>query len=307
MPFIPLVNITERNTRIIPVDFEYFEPKTIEEALELLNVYSNEAKILAGGTDLLVKIKVKLLRPKVIINIKRISELRYIVEDNGYVKIGALTTLRDLERSEIVKQKVPALFTAVNNMGSIQVRNMATIGGNLCNASPAADTAPPLLVHEAVVKVRSVNGERLILLEDFFRGPGIISMRPNEMLVEVMIKKSHLGASAFRKISRVAVDLAVASAAVYLEVSEDTITETRVSLGSVAPTPLRARKTELKLKGLKVGSNDLREALTMLEQEVSPITDMRSTAEYRRYIIKTLVWDALNDAYTRLKEGSVEK
>jgi len=157
---IPPVNITSRNTRIIPFNFEYYEPKTLSEALEILDKYRSDARILAGGTDLIVKMKTRLVEPRVIVNIKRISELKYIREDGDYIRIGALTTLRELEKSLLIEKYIPALYDAVKVMASIQIRNMATIGGNLCNASPAADTAPPLLVHNARVVVAVVEEVR---------------------------------------------------------------------------------------------------------------------------------------------------
>ena len=300
---IPPVNVTARNTRIIPVDFEYYEPKSLQEALELLAKYRESARVLAGGTDLLVKMKVRLIEPRVLVNIKRIPGLRYIAEDGNYVRIGALTTLRDLEKSEVIRRHLPALHDAVKVMGSIQIRNMATIGGNLCNASPAADTAPPLLVHNAKVVLASIDGTRVVPLEEFFVGPGKTAAKPHELLIEVVAEKAGKGSSSFKKVSRVAVDLAIASAAAYIELEGDVIREARIALGSVAPKPIRVRRTEELLKGLRMRSEELRKALYALEDEVSPITDVRSTAEYRRYVVKVLAWDAINAAYERLRGG----
>lgn len=298
---IPPVNVTARNTRIIPIDFEYYEPRSLGEALEILDKYGEKARVLAGGTDLLVKIKARLLEPSVLVNLKKIPGLSYVEEEGEFVKIGALTRLRDLERSEVVAKHLPALHDAVKAMGSVQIRNMATIGGNLCNASPAADTAPPLLVHDAKVVVASVRGTRVIPLEEFFMGPGKTALEPNEILVEIVAKKAGVGSSAFKKVTRVSVDLAIASSAVYVKVEGDVISEARVALGSVAPRPLRARRTESLLRGLRIGSRELREALQALEGEIAPITDVRATAEYRRHVAKVLTWEALNEAYTRVK------
>ncbi len=296
------VNITARNTHIIPFEFEYYEPRSIEEALNLLSKFRDQAKILAGCTDLLVKMKTRQIEPRVIINIKKIPGLRYIIEDSEYVRIGALTTLRDVERSDIVRKYLPALHDAVKVMGSIQVRNMATLVGNLCNASPAADTAPPLLVHNARVIALSTRGKRVIPLEEFFKGPGVTVLEPDEMVVEIVAEKAVKGSSAFEKISRVSVDLAIANAAIYAEISPEGFIEiARVAVGSVAPRPLRARFLEEKIRGLRVGSIELKEALYEIDKEISPITDVRSTAEYRRYIIKVLLWNALERVYRRIK------
>jgi len=179
---------------------------------------------------------------------------------------------------------------------------MATLVGNLCNASPAADTAPPLLVHNARVIALSTRGKRVIPLGEFFRGPGVTVLEPDEMVVEVVAEKAIKGSSAFEKISRVAVDLAIANAAVYAEISPDGYIENaRVAVGSVAPRPLRARLLEERIKGLRVGSSELREALYEIDKEISPITDVRSTAEYRKYIVKVLLWNALERVYKRIR------
>ena len=298
------VNITARNTHIIPFDFEYYEPRSLDEALELLSKYREQAKILAGGTDLLVKMKTRLVEPRVVINIKKIPGLRYIVEEGNYVKIGALTTLRDIERSGIIQKHTPALHDAVKLMGSIQVRNMATLVGNLCNASPAADTAPPLLVHNARVVALSKRGRRVIPLEEFFKGPGLTTLEPDEIVVEVLIEKATRGSSAFSKISRVAVDLAIASAAVQAEIDVNGVVESaKIAVGSVAPRPLRLKLLEEKIRNLRVGSSELKEVLGVIDSEISPITDVRSTAEYRRHVVKVLVWDTLERVYRRIRRG----
>lgn len=297
---IPPVNITARNTRIIPIEFEYYEPKTLDEALDILAQHGESAKILAGGTDLLVKIKTRQVEPRVIVNIKKIDALRFIKEDNGYIRIGALTRLRDIERSDIVAKYIPALHDAVKQMASIQIRNMATIGGNICNASPAADTAPPLLVHNARVVLLSKRGRRVVSLEEFFLGPGKTIIYHDEILVEIIAEKALKGSSAFMKLSRVAMDLAIASVASYVEVENDEIVDVRLALGSVAPKPIRARLTEQVLKRVKLNESSIRSILNNLEREVSPITDVRSTAEYRRYVVKVLAFDSIMKAYERI-------
>ncbi|MEM4717193.1 MAG: xanthine dehydrogenase family protein subunit M [Desulfurococcaceae archaeon] len=297
------VNINVRNTRIIPIVFDYYEPKSIEETLELLSKHGDKAKILAGGTDLLVKIKTGQVEPKVIINIKKIRELRYIIEEDNLIRIGSLTTIRDLERSEVIKKHLPALHDSVKQMGSIQIRNMATIGGNICNASPAADTAPPLLIYNAKAVAMSINGVRVIPLEEFFTGPGKTLLRPDEILTELIVEKRKDGSSSFKKITRVAVDLAIANTAVYLSVENNIIKDIKIALGSVAPKPVRAWETEKLLKGLLISSSDLKNKLQHIDQEISPISDARSTANYRRYIVKVLVYDAIETAYNRIIEG----
>lgn len=300
---IPPLNITARNTRIIPIEFAYYEPRTIDEALEILEEYGDSARVLAGGTDLLVKIKTRQIEPRVIVNIKKINSLRYIIDEGEYIRIGCLTRIRDLERSDIIARYIPALHDAAKQMASVQIRNMATIGGNLCNASPAADTAPPLLVHNARAVLINRSGRRIVPLEEFFVAPGKTALRPGELLVEIVVEKTNRGSSAFKKIGRVELDLAIASTAVYIEVEDDEITEARLALGSVAPRPIRAKTTEQVLKGMRINEADLWRALSGLEREVSPITDARSTAEYRRYIVKILAYDSMMKAYERIRRG----
>ncbi|MEM2021734.1 MAG: xanthine dehydrogenase family protein subunit M [Zestosphaera sp.] len=295
------VPVNLRNTHIIPFSFQYFEPKNLNEALRLLKELGSEAKILAGGTDLLVKMKMRLVEPKYLINIKRISDLRYVIAEGPSLRIGALTTWRDLERSELIKEEVPALYDAVKTMGGVQVRNMATIGGNLCNASPAADSAPPLLVHEAKARLTSLEGFREVSLEEFFTGPGGTVMRPDELLQEVVIPRRRSKGSSFIKISRVSMDLAIASASTYVEVDGDFITNVRVALGSVAPRPIRTRRCEAALTGRRIDESTLREVAEIVASEISPIDDVRSTAWFRREVSKTLVFDSLMKSLSRAR------
>ncbi|MEM2590581.1 MAG: xanthine dehydrogenase family protein subunit M, partial [Zestosphaera sp.] len=271
-----------------------------EEALQLLKTYGNEARILAGGTDLLVKMKVRAIEPKYIINIKRIKELRYIKTDKDSIRIGALTTWRDLEKSDSVREEVPALYDAVKSMGSVQIRNMATVGGNLCNASPAADSAPPLLVHEAKIKLTSIEGTREIPITEFFTGPGTTVMKPYELLHEIIIPRKR-GKSSFIKVSRVAMDLAIASAATYVEVEDNMIKDVKIALGSVAPRPVRAKRCEAALIGRRVDEEILREAASLVVGEISPIDDVRGSAWYRREVSKVLVYDSLIKSLERVR------
>jgi carbon-monoxide dehydrogenase medium subunit len=284
------------NTHILP-RFEYFEPRSLGEALELLDKLGPEARILAGGTDLLVKMKTGALRPRYLINIKRIPGLRYIRVEEGYLRIGALNTWSDLEESPEAAL-FPALLDAVKQMGGLQVRFMATLAGNLCNASPAADSAPPLLVYDAEVVLASVKGVRVVRLEEFFTGPGRTVMRENEMLVEVKVPLRK-GSSAFVKLARTSMDLAIASAAVYAEFEGDVVRDVKIALGSVAPRPLRARRAETAVRGLRLGDPGIMDALEVVKEEVSPITDVRSAAWYRREVSKVLVYDALVKSFER--------
>ncbi len=288
------------NTHIIPVNFKYFAPKTLNEALELLDKYGKEAKILAGGTDLLVKMKMRLVEPKYIINIKGIRELNFIKDEGNQVRIGALTRWRQLEKSELIKNFFPSLYDAVKVMGGTQIRNMATVGGNLCNASPAADSAPPLMVLNAKLVLASKKGEREIPITQFFKGPGKTVMEPDELLKEITIPKPEEGSgSAFIKVARTSMDLAKISAATALKVEDRKIVMVRIAIGSAAPTPVRTPKTEEALIGQPFRPSIIREKVKLVVNEISPIDDVRSTAFYRKEVSKIIVEDALLISYER--------
>ena len=292
------------NTHILPVSFEYFAPKTINEVLDLLSRYSSNAKVLAGGTDLLVKMKMRLVEPKYIINIKEVEELSYIRDEGEVVKIGALTRWRQLEKSELIKKSFPALYDAVKVMGGTQIRNMATVGGNLCNASPAADSAPPLMVLNAKLVLASKRGEREVTTTQFFKGPGKTVMEPDELLKEVIIPKPEEGVgSAFIKVARTATDLAKISAATALKVEDNKIAMVRIAIGSAAPTPVRTPKTEEALLGQPFKPSIIREKVRTVVNEISPIDDVRSTAFYRREVSKVIVEDALIISFNRASRG----
>ncbi len=296
----PKLDPNKVNTHILP-EFEYLAPRTVEEAIKLLSKYGEEAKVLAGGTDLLVRMKQGVLRPKYVISINRIKELNFIEDRGDHVAIGAATKLRALEKSGLIKELFPALHEAVKSMGGVQIRNMGTIGGNLCNASPAADTAPPLLVFEAEVVIAGPNGRRVVPITRFFTGPGRTVMARNELLVEVRVPKPvKPTGSAFIKIARVAMDLAKVNIAVTLRMSGDAVEDVKVALGSVAPTPLRAYRTEEFLKGKELTEEVMWEAARIVRTEVKPITDIRSTAEYRREVSGVILVDALRKAMKRL-------
>jgi carbon-monoxide dehydrogenase medium subunit len=287
------------NTRILAQEFEYLEPKTIEEAVQSLAKHGNKAKVLAGGTDLLIKMKMGEINPEVLINISRIPSLRYFIEDRG-IRIGALTPFRELEKSRVIKEKYTALFEAVRSVSSAQIKTMGTVGGNLCHASPAADSAPPLIVFGGKIKLIESGHERILALEEFFVGPGETVLSPKELLVEIQIPESYskIG-SAFLKMKRVSADLAKASVAVAVVREGDICKDCRIALGAVAKIPLRARMVEEVLKGKKVTEAVIEQAGNEVGQEIQPITDLRSTAWYRKEVSKVIVRDAIKLAWER--------
>jgi CO/xanthine dehydrogenase FAD-binding subunit len=287
------------NTHILAQEFEYLEPKTIDEAAKCLAEYGKKARVIAGGTDLLVKMKMGGVYPEVLINLSRIPALRYLIEEKGF-RLGALTTFRDLEKSRTIKGKYTALFEAARSVSSVQIKTMGTIGGNLCHGSPAADSAPPLIVLRGKVKLIEDGRERTLPVEEFFVGPGETVLSPKELLVEIQIPESadRMG-SAFLKIGRVAADLSKVSVAVAMVREGDVCKDCRIALGAVAKTPLRAPKGEEMLNGRKVTERLIEKTGEQVSLEIQPITDPRSTAWYRKEVAKVMTRDAIKLAWKR--------
>ncbi len=280
--------------------FEYLSPSSLPEVFELLERYGTRAKLVAGGTDLIVQMKEKRIAPEVMINLLGVPELRGMEWSDVGIRIGATVKLSALESSSTLQGEWKILASAAHGIGSPQVRNRGTIGGNLCNASPAADTAPSLLVMEATVTLAGKNGERKIPLESFFTGPGHTVLRGDEILKEMAIPTTpqHSFGAYLKLGRRKSMDLALVSVAVLLTLSPDkgTCERARIALGSVAPTPMRARETEKMLEGKRPDENLIQEAAQCAEKECCPISDVRSTATYRKEMIKVLVRRAILQA-----------
>lgn len=271
----------EAEVRPLP-KFDYVAPSSLSEALKLLRDYQERAKVLAGGTDLVVRLKKRLAFADVIVDLNRISELSCIESVGDHLHIGGLTRLAQIKESPIVKDRASALAQAISVMAAPPIRNRGTIGGNLCNSSPAADTAPPLLVLDASVKLQSANGERVVPLSQFFVGPEENVARADEILTEVMIPLQE-GKSAFIKLGRrKAFTLSVVSVAAYAMTKSGKFDEVRVALGAVAPIPIRGLKVEETLRGGDVSEKTIQESAELVKMEVNPITDVRASAEYRR-------------------------
>lgn len=284
--------------------FEYFKPATLEEACSLLAKYGSEAVIFAGGTDLLVSMRAGGIRPKYLIDIKGIQELSRIKLENGRLTVGVAVTVNALARSDVVKKEFNILIEAAKLFASAQIRNRATIGGNLCRASPSSDMVPPLLVLDAMLTAVSTKGERNISVKDFFIGPEKTCLEQGELLKDIQVQTppKDMG-TAFLKIRRTGVDLAVVNVAVALVVGENKFKDVRIALGAVAPTPMRAYKAEAQLKGEVCTDENIDRAAETASGETNPITDVRSTAEYRREVSKVLVKRAIKNAL--LKVGGV--
>jgi carbon-monoxide dehydrogenase medium subunit len=287
------------NTHIISLEFAYHEPRSLKEAVSLLQTHGPAARVLAGGTDLLVQMKLGKVQARHLVCISKIPELRFLSPDGG-LKIGPLVVHRDLEKSAYVRQKFSALFEAARSVTSVQIRAMGTLGGNLCHASPAADSAPALIALGARVRIMGEAGNRVLPLEDFFVGPGKTDLKPGEMLAEIQIPESG-GAfgSSFLKLTRVAADLAKVNAAAFMQRDTDVIRDCRIASGAVAPTPVRLKRAEEVLRGKRFAEDLCRLAGEKAAEEIQPIDDIRSTAWYRREVVKILVRDALKEAWER--------
>jgi carbon-monoxide dehydrogenase medium subunit len=278
--------------------FDYFAPASIEEALELLRKYGRKAQLMAGGTDLLVGMKTQEINPEYVIDLKHIANLEKISYGReDFCRVGALTRVGQIEISPIIKGSFGILSQAASVLGSVQIRNKGTIGGNLCNASPAADLAPPLLALDAKVKLATMGGMRLEKLENFFTGPGTTILKPEEILTEIQIPSVAPSSSGiYLKFSRrKAMDLALVGVAlvVTLDPSRRICADARLALGAVAPTPIRLRKVEEIVRGRQIDQDLIDEVSNLAVEEARPISDIRSSAWYRKQIIRSLVRKAV--------------
>ena len=293
----------QTDSKILAQEFEYLAPKTLDEALNLLEKYKDKnIRILAGGTDLLVKMKTIDLKVDYLINIKNISELNFVDTEQG-LRIGAATPLSHIIKEEKVKVKYSALYEGIMSIAAPAIRNMGTMAGNLGNASPAADTVPPLIAYGAELKLQSKRGEHTVLVEDLITGVGKTIMKPNELITEIIIPEINKNTgSAFLKKSRVKADLSKINLAIYLEREGNICKDCKIVFGSVAIKVLRAEKTEELLKGQIINSELINKVAEEVSSEIKPIDDIRSTAEYRMAMSKQMLKDGLELAWARAKD-----
>jgi aerobic carbon-monoxide dehydrogenase medium subunit len=279
---------------------DYFEPKTVSEAVSLLAKYGAEAKVIAGGTDMLVDMKYK-EEPGCLVNIKKIPGLGTIQENGGSLRIGALTTIRDLETNALVREKLPVLWESSHQFASLQIRNTATIGGNICRASPSGETLAPLLVLEAKGKCAFSDGEKTEPFVSFFQGPGKSVLGTKGLLTEIDVPYPAAGSRGvyLKHAVRGAMDIAMVGVAVLLtpDGAKNNVQDVRIGLGAVAPTPIRAVKAEALLRGKPLSAALIKECAAMTAAESSPISDQRSSAENRRWIVEALTRRGLQQTW----------
>jgi CO/xanthine dehydrogenase FAD-binding subunit len=283
--------------------FEYLEPRVLERAVEMLSKHGPKAKILNGGIDLVPRLRRHEITPEYILSIQQIQSLDYL-EDKGYegLRIGALTRLCSLELSPLVQKEYVALYEAVHQIRSIQVKTMGTAVGNLCVATPASDIAATLIALGAKLKISSTRPERIMLLEDFFVGVHQTVLRPGEIVTEVCLPRPPAKTgSAFLKLVRTAVDIAKVNVAVMITLTDEACQEAKIVLGSVAPTVVRAGMAEAILKGRKLEAEVVLTAAEAAAQEIRPITDIRSTVDYRKEATRILVRQTIEKALERAK------
>ena len=271
--------------------FDYIKPGDMAGAIAALQA-NDEPYLLAGGTDLLIGMKTRAVQPKCLIDLKGIPNIDGIEYDDGF-KLGALTTVRDVEVSPLIREKIPALSEAAGTLGSIQIRNRATIGGNLCHGSPAADMATILLAMNCEVKIATGNGARTIGLDQFFIAPNRTALKPNEILWQLIIPKE---IEQFKGIylkhgPRKAMDIGLVNIAILLDADAGSglCNQIMIALGAVAPRPIRAKKAEALLNGNKLKPETIQKAAEAAAGEATPITDFRASAGYRKDLVENLV------------------
>lgn len=274
--------------------FQFASPTTMAEAFSVLAGAGGEVRALAGGTDLIAQMKEGRKRPVLVMDIKRIPEMMRLEYDQAAgLQIGAAVPCADIAANAAVRQRYPAIAESASLVGSVQIQNRGSIGGNVCNAAPSADTVPALIVYGArAVIVGPGDRRREMLLEEFFRGPGLTVLQPDELLLEVVVPPPPERSSAhyLRFIPREEMDIAVAGVAsmVVLGPTGATVRQARIALAAVAPTPVRAREAEAALEGKSLNDDLVRETGERTVAAARPITDVRGSVEYRKELVKVL-------------------
>ncbi len=292
-------------SRALP-ELNYHRPRDIDGLLSLIGSVNTPFKVVAGCTDFIPSVRHgnwTFADGLNVIDIRAVKALKGIREDGGRIVIGASTRLADIVDSTILQQKAPVLVDAVNAMASPQIRNIATLGGNLCMASPAADTAPPLLALDAQVVIRGVDGEQTLPLNQFFLGPGTTRLHPRELLAEVHFPamQSNEAAKRTRLGLRTAFVCSIISVAVWIKGDGRKISAARIAMGAVAPTPIRLPDVEKFLTGKVADMRIADEAGKMAAARITPITDLRASAEYRKAMAHTLTRRLITDCLAELE------
>ena len=285
-------------------ELDYFYPRTLKEALQILDEHKGDVRVIAGGTDLVPRLKENDVKENKIVDVSRVDEMKGIEEKSDSIYIGAATTHTEILESTLIKEKAPILYDAVKTIGSPQIRNIGTIGGNIGNASPAGDSIPALFNLEAKLILKNIDGERVVSIEEFFVGPGKTCLKNNELILGVEFSKmaqDEIGF--FRKVGqRRGVAISIINGCVRLQKSEQKnhFKKAFVSLGAVAPTVVRARLVENALENNEVDSLDKIMYIAHLAyREVSPISDVRGSIEYRRDMSINILYEGLAELFLK--------
>jgi carbon-monoxide dehydrogenase medium subunit len=287
------------------IDYDYLKPESLEEVFEMLKTYGSRATLIAGGTDVMVYMKLGNASPEVLISLRGLKELQYI-RKNGNYHIGCLTTHRMLEESELVKKELSALYQGASQVGSPQIRNVGTIGGNICNAAPSADTAGALMIMDAVVLLEGPEGRRTVPITEFFIGPSETVKKDDEVLIEIEIpeRMGEFGTAYYKHARRKAMNLPIIGVSVGISISEDdTISDARIALTVAAPTPIRIYQAEEFLRGKPLNDDVLKEAgeIASSPECCTPRDSLRCEGWYREDMVRVLIPRVAKEAADRIK------
>jgi len=286
---------------MIPPAFEYLRPNTISEAIALLQQHGEDAKILSGGQSLIPMMKLRIARPGYLIDINRISGLSYIKEEGGFLKIGGLTREAELESSPVIRAKYPILLDTAHVIADPQIRNLATVAGNLAHGDPANDHPATMLALGAQVLATGAQGERIIPIEEFFLSLFSTALQPGEILTEIRIPVPPArSGGAYFKLERKVGDFATAAVAAQVTVDANGAAQrVGIALTNVGPTPIKAKKAEDFLRGKKLDEANIRQAAQLAAEDAQPSSDLRGPAEYKKGLVKELAKRALSRAVER--------
>jgi aerobic carbon-monoxide dehydrogenase medium subunit len=291
--------------------FEYRTPKSLKEVHANLKEFGSDAKLVAGGTALIIMMKQRLVRPSCLISLRSVRGLNGIELQNGGLRIGGLATHRQLETSPLIRRRLPMLAETYHHVATLRVRNMATVGGGLAHADPNQDPPPSLIALGATLKATSANGSRVIPMDEFFKDYYETVLNPDELITEVMVPKlpPNSGAAYIKFLPRTADDYATVSAAAVLTLdkSNKTIADVRIALGSVGVTPIRATAAETVLRGQPLKTEAFAEAGEKAKEAVDPISDFRGSAGYKKDMAAVFVRRALEQALGDLRQKSRSK
>jgi carbon-monoxide dehydrogenase medium subunit len=286
---------------MIPPAFEYLRPKTIPEAVALLQQHGEDAKILSGGQSLIPMMKLRIARPAYLIDINRIAGLSYVKEEGGFLKIGGLTREAELEASPLVHSKYPILVDTAHVIADPQVRNLATVAGNLAHGDPANDHPATMLALGAQVVATGSSGERIVPIEQFFVSLFSTALQPGEILTEIRIPiPPARSGGAYFKLERKVGDFATAAVAAQVTLDDKgAVQRAGVALTNVGPTPIKARKAEDFLRGKKLDQASIAQAAQLAADDAQPSSDLRGPAEYKKGLVKELAKRSLSRAAER--------